>query len=264
MRQGIAMGFKEARAFGLLAALLVQGLALVVQTAAAQSVPERVEPRPRANPREAPWRGVGKLQSTAGSLRTTCTGTLIGVRMVLTAAHCLVNARTGRDYLPSSVHFIVGLEGQTYAAAATAVELIKGSFDPSHPVETRGADWALVLFDAPIGTADRILPLSERPPIPGTAVMVGGYAQENPNVITADKSCQVIGYSADAWGRLLTKHNCRATRGVSGAPLLVRTDDGWSVAGVNVARSGIHLDSLAVTTAEILSRAKGAGGFPAR
>jgi len=31
-----------------------------------------------------------------------------------------------------------------------------------------------------------------------------------------------------------------------------------------VARSGIHLDSLAVTTAEILSRAKEAGGFPAR
>ena len=78
---------------------------------------------------------------------------------------------------------------------------------------------ALVLFDAPIGTADRILPLSERPPIPGTPVMVGGYAQENPNVLTADKSCQVIGYNANARGRLLTRHNCRATRGVSGAPL---------------------------------------------
>ena len=64
----------------------------------------------------------------------------------------------------------------------------------------------------------------------------------------------MIGYNANARGRLLTRHNCRATRGVSGAPFLVRTEDGWSIAGINAARSAIHMDSLAVTSAEVVNR----------
>src|SRR5262245_60878290 len=45
--------------------------------------------RIRADLREEPWRGIGKLQATAGSLRSTCTGALIGPKTVLTAAHCV-------------------------------------------------------------------------------------------------------------------------------------------------------------------------------
>jgi len=45
------------------------------------------------------------------------------------------------------------------------------------------------VLDAAIGTPDRVLPLSERTPPPGTTVMAGGYAHENPNMLTVDRSC---------------------------------------------------------------------------
>jgi protease YdgD len=239
------LGFPAAALSWGLAAILLSGLLLSAVPAAAQRV-AAIEPRPRVDLREPPWRGVGKLQATAGSLRMTCTGALVGSRTVLTAAHCLANARTGRDHLPSSIHFLAGFEGQSYAASATAIELIKGRFDPADPAASRGGDWALIVLDAPIGTADRRLAVSQRPPQPGAALMIGGYAVDNPNVLTADTNCKVTGYTADGQGRPLIRHDCRTAHGISGAPLFMWTGFQWSVAGVNVALSRVHADGLAV------------------
>jgi autotransporter passenger strand-loop-strand repeat protein len=52
---------------------------------------------------------------------------------------------------------------------------------------------------------------------------------------------------SDNASRLLIHHDCNAAYGVSGAPLLVRTRKGWLAAGINVACSRVHADSLAVT-----------------
>ena len=76
--------------------------------------------RARVDVRAAPWTSIGKLQAVAGSLRMTCTAALIGRHTVLSAAHCLFNPRTQHYFLPSSVHFVAGLEGQGFAAAALA------------------------------------------------------------------------------------------------------------------------------------------------
>jgi hypothetical protein len=56
----------------------------------------------------------------------------------------------------------------------------------------------------------------------------------------------VLGYVTDGASRLLIHHDCNAARGASGAPILVRTRKGWLVAGINVARSLVHSDGLAV------------------
>jgi protease YdgD len=44
----------------------------------------------------------------------------------------------------------------------------------------------------------------------------------------------VTGAIAVGGARFIT-HDCDATRGTSGGPLLVRRDDGWAVAGINIA-----------------------------
>jgi protease YdgD len=76
--------------------------------------------------------------------------------------------------------------------------------------------------------------------------MVGGYGQDNPNVLTADMACHLTGLVRDPGGRTLLTHDCRAVRGVSGAPLLVRRGSKWVIAGINVAQSRTGTQGFAV------------------
>jgi hypothetical protein len=45
-----------------------------------------------------PWRAVGKLQAASINLRASCTATLVGPSTVVTAAHCVFNRRTQRNF----------------------------------------------------------------------------------------------------------------------------------------------------------------------
>jgi protease YdgD len=79
------------------------------------------------------------------------------------------------------------------------------------------------------------LPIIREPPEVGSIVMLGGYQQDHPLVLMADTSCRIVGRFVDASGRLLLRHNCAASRGVSGAPLLIEKGGKWYAAGVDVA-----------------------------
>ena len=204
-------------------------------SAAAQGGPGA---RVRVDQRVAPWSSIGKLQAVAGSLRITCTGALVGPRLVLSAAHCLYNPRTQKFFLPASLHFVMALQGQDFTAAALADRLqVAPDFEPATPLRTAGSDWALITLPVAVPDARLVLSTAPLPPAEGTRIDVGGYAQDNPNVLTADLDCRVLGFARDALGRRLIRHDCATTHGVSGAPLLARTDSGWTVVGINVARS---------------------------
>jgi protease YdgD len=228
------------------------GLALLASaTAAAQSAARE---RVRVDPGAAPWRSVGKLQAVAGGLRETCTAALVGPDTVATAAHCLYNLRTRRPFLPSSVHFLLGLEGARFASATLARSFsISPAYDPASEGATRGSDWALVVLDAPLDRA-LVLALAPAPPAPGTRVMVGGYGQDKANVLTADLACQVVGLRHDARGERMLVHDCASVHGISGAPLLVRGEAGWAVVGINVAAARTGAGGLAVLVEALAGR----------
>ncbi len=194
------------------------------------------DPRVRVDPDNVPWRAIGKLQAASMNLRALCTATLVGPSMVLTAAHCLYNPRTQRNFSPNSVHFLIGYDGSRYAGHAVGVRVETGTgYDPGRPKETGGSDWALASIDKRLGSPDRVLPLlGERPEV-GAAVMLGGYQQDHPLILMADTQCRIVGRFVDASGRTLLRHNCTGTGGVSGAPLLIEKSGKWFVAAIDVA-----------------------------
>jgi protease YdgD len=194
------------------------------------------DPRERLDPDKVPWRGVGKLQFALLNRQRFCTAALVGPSTVLTAAHCVFNRLTQRYFVPGSLHFLVGYNGAQYAGHAVGIKIETGpGYDPSRPKETIGSDWALISLDARLGPSDRVLPMIDESPEPGSSIMLGGYQQDHPLVLMADTDCRIIERVTDSAGRMLLRHNCTGTGGDSGAPLLIEKNGRWYTAGVDVA-----------------------------
>lgn len=70
---------------------------------------------------QSDWNAIGRLSITGIGY---CTATLVGADLILTAAHCVVDKRTGRKVAPGDVHFLAGYRAGTYAAHGTGAEIV--------------------------------------------------------------------------------------------------------------------------------------------
>ena len=221
----------------IVALLLAAGAAGAAGAAAAREpvVPRSTLPglghaerRVAVDARAMPWAALGRVQTELGG---RCTGVLIAPDRVLTAAHCLVNLATGSLIQPGSVHFLQGFSRGSYTGHARVAALTVGAgWDPARRAPF-GADWAVLALATRI--AGPVVPLWQGEITVGAPLLLGGYQQDRPEVLLADTRCALLGGGRDTSGLPLLLHGCAATRGASGAPLLLVLPGGrFAVMGV--------------------------------
>lgn len=181
---------------------------------------------------QMPWRAVGLLTFQDG----TCTGTLIGPRLVATAAHCMVT-EDGRP--PKGVTFRAGAWGNRQQGTASVVSSVIApdySDRSAPPNGGNGDDWALLTLDRDLGAEIGFV----RPHVfdkddlaairaGGYRVSQMGYSWDTGAFPSGHMDCEVLTAYRD--GSMI--HTCDTTRGDSGSPILHLRGGEWRLVAVD-------------------------------
>ena len=155
---------------------------------------------------ERPWSSVGKLN-------TGCTATLIDARLVVTAAHCILDPRG--NWMANAYVFYPNLIRGQARDAARATFVWYGTRTPLDGASAADQDWAILLLDRDLG-AYGWMGIKDYSPAPGDKVTLVGYSvdADQGKTATAHVDCNVRAVSD---GDFL--HDCDMSRGASGGPL---------------------------------------------
>jgi len=179
------------------------------------------------DPTAAPWSMIGLVEMTEG----TCTGTLIGPSLVLTAAHCVANV--GEDDNPP-VTFRAGYENETDITSSriTGFHIVPGW----RADEQDGTDYAFMYLADPIGDQlgwMNVGPLTEAEIAAyatdqGPDIMQAGYSYDQPDVQTGNLDCPLLRVTDEN----TMVHQCDTLQGDSGSPLFIADGAGYRIIGV--------------------------------
>jgi protease YdgD len=167
--------------------------------------------------------------SALGKLNNGCTGTLIGKKLMLTAAHCVFDPTTQKPR-DNFATFEINLVNGRAAAVATPVRAWIGSVQPE---QVRSTDWAIVELAEAVGEQQKFMEVSsvdftQTMPF---AVNLAGYSSDINAGLTAGVhwGCRIQQVSE---GRLF--HDCDSNAGISGAPIFASINGEWRIVGISV------------------------------
>lgn len=192
------------------------------------------------NPSESPWDAIGQLETASGNL---CTATLISSHLALTAGHCLLTPPHAKPDKVVALRFISKKGHWRYE-----IRDVEGRVSPSLgkrlkpdgegwivPPAAAPRDFGLVIIHHP---PSGIVPLSLFPGDKNALtaalkavdrkVTQSGYPVDHLDTLYSHENCLITG-----WAQIsVMSHQCDTLPGDSGSPLMLKTDDGWQVIGV--------------------------------
>lgn len=173
------------------------------------------------------WEAIGRLDIGKQSF---CTGTLIAQDLVLTAAHCALDKKTGKPYVPGEVTFRAGLsDGEALAERKVVQIAAHPDYAANAPLspESIRADVALMRLEQPIpySIADPFALHNGR--VAGNEISIASYGRGRSEAITRQRSCRIL----ERRQGLIT-FDCDITFGSSGSAILAKNGPRWQILSV--------------------------------
>lgn len=216
--------------------------------------------------RNYPWSAIGRVDwvNPDGTVEGACTGTLIGLDLVLTNAHCLVDEITNQPTTKTIVFRPNMIQGRT-AQDATVIDYVYGD----SPYTGRAADdWAILKLDQPLGETYgylgwRAVDFSDpnvRAGV-GDRIRLVGYSGDFPTEYLSGfgEPGETAGVSARCAVLLIVPegdlaetlvHSCDTNPGASGGPIFALFDDGeYYLVGLHSGSISL-LESITLPTGE--------------
>ena len=170
---------------------------------------------------KSPWTAIGRVNIGGASRTSYCTGTLIGPRMVITAAHCLVAKGSGKRHVVGNIHFLPGTTGGKALAhgRAQCVRLAKAfRHDQSDAAEKFRTDVRVIILKEPLDIPPAPL-MGARTADAPLLLQHLGYTRDSRHRIKRDADCQLRGRQKGLWFT-----DCDTHFGGSGGPVFVERD----------------------------------------